>query len=272
MRRRGLRDAEHERQAPAGPIVARSSRTALLELQRTAGNRATTMLVQRHAASKPRNTFSAGGLTDVILTPEQGPQLLGNLSFQSGRVSGLEEVGAARPDQPHVAGLQNISGAGGLTNVIFTPESGPQIEGGLTFQAARLGGLTEFPRAVQRHAAQGLSNRFQNGGMSDLIFTSKGGAQIIGGLSFRSGRLGELTEETGPKPAPTGPRLLSRARGSQGTDVRAVQQRLNDLGEELAADRIFGPLTDEAVRRFQSAKSLNDDGVVGPKTRRALGL
>lgn len=56
-------------------------------------------------------------------------------------------------------------------------------------------------------------------------------------------------------------------RGSRGPDVKTLQGRLN-----LVADGIFGPLTEEAVREFQTANGLAVDGIVGPKTWAALGV
>lgn len=55
--------------------------------------------------------------------------------------------------------------------------------------------------------------------------------------------------------------------GSRGNDVITLQKKLN-----LQADGIFGPLTDEAVREFQSANGLTVDGIVGTKTWSKLGV
>lgn len=52
-----------------------------------------------------------------------------------------------------------------------------------------------------------------------------------------------------------------------GQDVRAVQVKLR-----IAADGIFGPQTDKAVRAFQRGHGLVADGIVGSLTRAALGL
>lgn len=49
--------------------------------------------------------------------------------------------------------------------------------------------------------------------------------------------------------------------GSKGNDVRTLQRILN-----LYADGIFGEITKEAVKKFQSENGLWADGVVGPKT------
>lgn len=58
-----------------------------------------------------------------------------------------------------------------------------------------------------------------------------------------------------------------RGGAARGGGVRALQRRLG-----LAADGVFGPQTQRAVKRFQSRRGLAADGVVGPATRRALGI
>lgn len=61
-------------------------------------------------------------------------------------------------------------------------------------------------------------------------------------------------------------------RGATGDAVREVQQRLRDWGYyEGQVDGRFGPLTEKAVRFFQSKNGLTVDGVVGPETWAALG-
>ncbi|MGI6648606.1 MAG: L,D-transpeptidase family protein [Bacillota bacterium] len=59
--------------------------------------------------------------------------------------------------------------------------------------------------------------------------------------------------------------------GSQGGDVREVQQRLKILGYYQGdIDGVFGPITEQAVRAFQRDQGLEPDGVVGPDTYNAL--
>lgn len=60
--------------------------------------------------------------------------------------------------------------------------------------------------------------------------------------------------------------------GDRGPEVRQLQERLNALGSELKIDGIFGLTTRAAVMAFQAQQGLNPDGVVGQKTRAALGL
>ena len=58
--------------------------------------------------------------------------------------------------------------------------------------------------------------------------------------------------------------------GSTGEDVRTVQYHLRALGHQLGVDGVFGPVTDDRVRAFQSSKGLSSDGVVGAQTWPAL--
>ncbi|MFB8791106.1 MAG: peptidoglycan-binding protein [Potamolinea sp.] len=59
--------------------------------------------------------------------------------------------------------------------------------------------------------------------------------------------------------------------GSSGTDVTRLQNRLTALGVYNGPiTGYFGGLTEDAVIRFQQAKGLLADGVVGPKTKTAL--
>lgn len=63
--------------------------------------------------------------------------------------------------------------------------------------------------------------------------------------------------------------------GSKGPEVKKLQALLNTallLNPPLKIDGDFGRATDSAVKRFQAEKGLGIDGIVGPKTRKALSL
>jgi peptidoglycan hydrolase-like protein with peptidoglycan-binding domain len=55
--------------------------------------------------------------------------------------------------------------------------------------------------------------------------------------------------------------------GTQGETVERMQQMLG-----VAADGVFGPNTEHAVRAFQAEQGLDVDGVAGPVTLGRLGL
>ncbi|QMS89140.1 peptidoglycan-binding protein [Nostoc edaphicum CCNP1411] len=57
------------------------------------------------------------------------------------------------------------------------------------------------------------------------------------------------------------------SKGDEGENVRVLQERLRVAGFYYGnATGIFGPITEEAVKRFQDAYKLSVDGVVGPAT------
>jgi hypothetical protein len=58
-----------------------------------------------------------------------------------------------------------------------------------------------------------------------------------------------------------------------GNTVRAIQRALDNAGcDPGPLDGQFGPQTEAAVIRFQHSHELSTDGIVGPRTARALGV
>jgi peptidoglycan hydrolase-like protein with peptidoglycan-binding domain len=69
-------------------------------------------------------------------------------------------------------------------------------------------------------------------------------------------------------PAPKPQKLKT---GAKGAKVLALQHRLTELGYwNGKADGTFGSLTQQAIYALQKAAGLGRDGVVGPKTQKAL--
>jgi peptidoglycan hydrolase-like protein with peptidoglycan-binding domain len=77
-----------------------------------------------------------------------------------------------------------------------------------------------------------------------------------------------------PSPSPstsTPPKPQKLQVGAKGTQVKALQERLTELGYwNGKADGTFGSLTQQAVYAVQKAAGVGRDGVVGPKTQKAL--
>ncbi len=79
------------------------------------------------------------------------------------------------------------------------------------------------------------------------------------------------TKKPAPSPKPTPKPRTSLVRGDRGEKVLELQERLSELGYWLGTpDGRFGSLTQQAVWALQKSAGLSRDGVVGPRTTRAL--
>ena len=67
-------------------------------------------------------------------------------------------------------------------------------------------------------------------------------------------------------PAVAGAEVKASAASKRG-DIRALQRKVG-----VAADGIFGPATERALKRWQRRHGLVADGIAGPQTRSAMGL
>jgi N-acetylmuramoyl-L-alanine amidase len=89
------------------------------------------------------------------------------------------------------------------------------------------------------------------------------------GQYFPFAKIFSMAEHWDDKPVINYPgRLLKYTKPCmRGTDIRAVQQRLNDLNFPCGlTDGSYGPKTLAAVVKYQKAKGLKVDGKVGPAT------
>lgn len=81
---------------------------------------------------------------------------------------------------------------------------------------------------------------------------------------------GSQTAPPAPLPGQPNAALPTLRRGVNGDAVKTAQRLLNRHGAKLTIDGQFGPVTERAVRAFQTARKLVVDGVIGPQTWSAL--
>ncbi|MGV0743990.1 peptidoglycan-binding protein [Mycolicibacterium sp. XJ870] len=60
--------------------------------------------------------------------------------------------------------------------------------------------------------------------------------------------------------------IIELDRGDESAFVQVLQHLLRARAFDLAVDGVFGPLTEQAVRRFQGNQGIGVDGIVGPVT------
>ena len=100
-----------------------------------------------------------------------------------------------------------------------------------------------------------------------------GGVEIPGDIATPDGAGRATVDWAGAAAAGTLAAVVferEAVRGDQGEAVAAIQWRLAAAGHEIVIDGDFGPRTEAAVRAFQRAHGLADDGRVGELTWAAL--
>lgn len=105
------------------------------------------------------------------------------------------------------------------------------------------------------------------------VFASAGEGSSDGDISYEESNLPEINEELSSEEQPAAVVNSSLIQqGSSGPEVENIQSLLQNQGHLTSSvDGIFGDLTEQAVKDFQSAQGLQADGIVGPDTANALG-
>lgn len=128
----------------------------------------------------------------------------------------------------------------------------------------------------------GASNENQfrgRGGVHQHIWRAPAGVGndlIIGVIDISKfvvfGAAAKVTAPATPKPADAPRELMVKSPMMSGPDVLAVQNALRKRGFKIAADSVYGPETRAAVISAQRNAHLAGDGIVGPNTRKLLGI
>src|SRR5437588_3845516 len=84
--------------------------------------------------------------------------------------------------------------------------------------------------------------------------------------SLADGPSGAAHPASSPEPPTTSEHSVALSLESEGRQVQLLQRALGGI----KVDGVFGPETDEAVRRFQTGTGLTADGVAGPDTTAAI--
>ncbi len=159
------------------------------------------------------------------------------------------------PELPAVGGTANAGQAGSAP----IQRACSACEEDLRGQAGRL--EEEANQTSRGPAGPGIVSRFLGCGCAGRHASNSIIARKPVGLSFSVSRMQRSVIQRQP----------TVRNGSTGCPVPELQDSLNATGETLVVDGVFGPVTNAAVRRFQTAhRPLVTDGIVGPRTWPAL--
>lgn len=202
-----------------------------LKVDGVAGNQTLTLLYQQTGAL---STPAPGAVTAPPLTVVS--------SDASGAFRGDYSIISADSPAERIKMLQQLLSAAGYGSLTADGKLGPRTKAAI--------------RAFQR--TQGLKE------------DGVAGQQTLRRLeSFYNGGSGSVPPVIGANS--TAALLRSLSKGDRGDQVRLIQQRLSSMGFYSGKiDGVFGAGTKAAVKAFQSAYRLKQDGVVGAQTYSAL--
>jgi Putative peptidoglycan binding domain len=151
----------------------------------------------------------------------------------------------------------------------------PSADDWLSEEAARTSGERSFGAwigRIDRRVAAAVAS------LVVLVLVALAAAGVFTGSRHRAATLPASTptrpttttaasKPVAPPPAPS----TTLKPGDHGAQVTTLQRALASLGFSPGkVDGVYGPATQRAVERFQRSEHLTPDGVLGPKTLRAL--
>lgn len=230
---------------------------AAMILYRNPGTNVEEGLLRRRLSEA--NVFLAGTAGVALSAAGQRYLAGGRTSVPGSRLS--LEAQAYLVNRPTVDGSGTSSGSGGsvtpgsrllmLTNPLTSGEDVRQVQQALGRWGANVIADGAFGPATRQAVEQ-----FQRS--QGLIADGIVGPQTWAFLQ---------RQPQPPLPSPAQTQLLRLTKPfTTGDEVRSLQQALARAGIAIAADSVFGPATDRAVRQFQASRGLIADGIVGPQT------
>lgn len=124
---------------------------------------------------------------------------------------------------------------------------------------------------IWQYTSRGSVDGIGSGGVDcDILYNTEMTALINGGDDEKDDGDDETDDDPGDDTVNVELHILKN--GSTGGEVLTIQALLNGFGfrdqygEYLDIDGIFGDKTEYAVKRYQKARDLNIDGIVGPET------
>jgi peptidoglycan hydrolase-like protein with peptidoglycan-binding domain len=212
---------------------------------------------------------------------------------QAGQVIGwVGDSGNGEDSAPHLHfQLHDPSGTHMNSYPALVAAGGSAVGGGLSdpafdgSYAIRLGDVGLHVRRLQQVLAElgyALAADGDFGPVTDAAarrFQEASGLEPDGRFGISSKQALAAAYDRGAPPPPPGeptdsaPTSALLRRGDRGEPVAVVQGELSNEGFDPGPiDGIFGPLTEAAVIDFQTTEQITVDGIVGPQTRRVLGV
>lgn len=128
---------------------------------------------------------------------------------------------------------------------------------------AMLHGLVDGIEWLRREGRAGREVK----GHRDGYATDCPGGPLYAWVKAGAKRPGAPATKPPPGRAPAWPgRMLTQPPVMRGDDVRTWQAKMKDRGWSITVDGAYGPQSESICRRFQGAKNLTVDGIVGPVT------